>query len=81
MSNGYELPYENEEPRDFNDYNEDVFSSREEAEKAYEWFQENWHPKEGGYGVDDVFDRLTSWNVEYDEDGEIIDVDYDFEGS
>lgn len=85
MTTGYddddELPYE-EGPRHIDDFNEDLFEDREQAQAVYDWFQGNWHPNEGGFSPDDVFDRLTNVdNILYDEDGEIIGFDYAFEGS
>lgn len=80
MGYEYELPYE-DEPRHLTEYNDEVFSSLKEAQDAYDWLQENWHPKEGGYSADDIFDRLNYFDGYYNEDGELEGMEFEFDPS
>lgn len=72
------MPYE--EPRDFDNYNEEVFASREQAMEAWDWLLDHWHATgEAGYGPNEIYDRLTSWEPYYDEDGDLENVQYEWE--
>lgn len=75
-----ELPYE-EGPRNIREEFEgaeytQVFNNAEEAQIVYDYLQATWHPNEGGYDADAIFDRITSYRIHYNEYGEVESVEF-----